>query len=163
MDSDSMGEDTVSNVLSEALSSNDKVIEIRPANQSSGMGLSRLLLLGVAAIGVAYWVQNSQKPKEIIGNVKEETASRTQEAAETIEKGSETASQRIEAGSDRAGDAVEEAGETVADRTEEAGEKAADEAEKSSSSSSTSGTSSSSKGSSSSSKRSSGTSSSSKR
>lgn len=121
--------DHVSETIAAALSSNDKVIEIRPATQSRGMGLKRLVLLGAGAIGLAYWAQNSQKPDELIESVKRETASRTHQAAETIEKGSETASKRIEEGSERAGQAVDEAGEKAADRTEKAGEKAAEKTE----------------------------------
>lgn len=119
----------VSETLSDALSSNDKVIEIRPAKQSKGMGLKRLLLMGVGAISLAYWARKSQKPDELIESVKEETANRTHKAAETIEKGSETASERIEEGSERASEAVHEAGEKAADRTEKAGEKASDRTE----------------------------------
>ena len=130
---DRLGEDESSNTdqvteaIVEALSANDKVIEIRPAKRSKGMGLKRLLLVGAGAIGVAYWIRKSQKPDDLIGSVKEKSASRTHQAAETIEEGSETASERIEAGSERAGEAVQEAGEKAAERTEEAGEKAADE------------------------------------
>jgi len=124
----------------DALSSNDKVIEIRPASRSRRMGPRRLLLLGAGAIGLAYWAQKSQKPNDlvksakekpnqVIGNVKEKAATTTGQAAETIEEGSETASERIEGGSERAGEAVQEAGEKAADRTEEAGETVAEEAD----------------------------------
>jgi hypothetical protein len=124
---ESSADDQITKAAIDALSANDKVIEIRPAKQSKGMGLKRLLLLGAGAIGLAYWARNSQKPDDLIGSVKEKTANRTHQAAETIGEGSETASKRIEEGSERAGDAVQEAGEKVAERTEEAGEKAADE------------------------------------
>ena len=117
----------ITNAIVEALSANDKVIEIRPAKRSKGMEIKRLLLLGAGAIGFAYWVRNSQKPDDLIGSVKEKTADRTHQAAETIEDGSEAASERIEEGSERAGEAVQEAGKQVAEQTEEAGEKAADE------------------------------------
>lgn len=123
-------DDQISETLSDALSSNDKVIEIRPTKQSKGMGLKRLLMLGAGAIGLAYWAQNSQKPKDLIKSVKDETANRTHQAAETIEEGSETASERIEEGSERASEAVHKAGEKAADQTEKAGEKAADQTEK---------------------------------
>lgn len=135
-ESESSGDDQVTDAIAEALSANDKVVEIRPAKQSSGMGLKRLLLLGAGAIGLAAWARRSQKPDELIGRVKEKTADRTGRAAETIEEGTRTASERIEAGSERARNAVQEAGETVADRTEEAGEQAADETDSGSSSSS---------------------------
>lgn len=126
---ESSTDDQLTNAIVEALSANDKVIEIRPANQSSGMGLRRLLVLAAGAIGVAYWARTSQKPDDLVRSVKEKTANRTHQAAESIEEGSETASKRIEAGSERAGEAVQEAGEKVAERTEEAGERASDEAD----------------------------------
>jgi len=129
-------DDQITNALADALSANDKVIEIRPAKRSGGMGLRRLLLLGAAAVGLAYWTQNSQKPNELVGSVKERTASRTHQAAETIEERSELASERIEAGSERAGQTVQEVGEKVAEQTEEAGEKAADETDSTASGSS---------------------------
>lgn len=124
---DSSTDERMTDAIVEALSANDRVVEIRPAKQSKGMGLKRLLLLGAGAVGFAYWARRSQKPDDLIGSVKEKTAERTHQAAETIEEGSETASERIETGSERAGEAVQEAGEAVAERTEEAGEKAADE------------------------------------
>lgn len=130
-DSESSGDNKITKAIDDALSSNDKVIEIRPAEKSSGMGLGRFLLLGASAVGLAYWVRNSQKPDELIGSVKEKTADRTHEAAQTIEEGSETASERIEESSEQAGKAVQDAGETVADHTEEAGEKASEESEES--------------------------------
>jgi len=135
-DDESSTNDQMTEAISDALSRNDKVIEIRPAKRSKGMGLKSLLLAGVGAIGLAYWVRNSQKPDEILGSVKEEAANRTQQAAETIEEGSETASERMEVGSEKAGETVQEAGQAVqevgekaAERTEEAGEKASDETE----------------------------------
>lgn len=122
-------DDQMTEAIVEALSANDKVIEIRPAKRSTGMRLKKLLLLGAVAIGFAYWVQTSQKPDDLIESVKEKTADQIHQAAETIEEGSETASERIEAGSERAGEAVQEAGEKAADQTEETGEKAAEQTE----------------------------------
>ncbi|WP_178915143.1 hypothetical protein [Natronomonas gomsonensis] len=119
-------DDQITEAIVDALSANDKVIEIRPARRSKGIGLKRLLLLGAGAVGFAYWVQNSQRPDDLIESVKEKTANRTHQAAEAIEEGSETASKRIEDGSERAGEAVQEAGEKAAERTEDAGEKAAE-------------------------------------
>jgi hypothetical protein len=124
---ESSADDQMTNGIVEALSANDKVIEIRPAKRSRRMGPKRLLLLGAAAIGLAYWVRKSQKPDDLLGSVKEKTANRTNRAGETIEEGSETASERIEEGSERAGEAVQEVGEKIAERTEDAGEKASDE------------------------------------
>lgn len=129
-DDDSSGTDSqITDAIVEALSENDKVLEIRPAKESGGMGVKRLLLMGAGALGIAYWVRKSQKPNDLIGSVKEKTTNRSQEAAETIEAGSETASERIEEGSKRAGNAVRETGETVAEQTEEAGETASEKAE----------------------------------
>ncbi|MWV63460.1 hypothetical protein GRS48_01255 [Halorubrum sp. JWXQ-INN 858] len=128
-ESKSSTEEQITKLIADALSSNDKVIEIRPAKQWNGMGLKGLLLLGAGVIALAYLVQNSKKPGDLLGSVKEKTADRIHEAAEAIEEGSEAASERIEAGSERAGEAVHEAGEAVqeageeaAERTEEAGE-----------------------------------------
>lgn len=136
-------DDQLAEVIAEALSANDKVIEIRPAKRSKGMGLKGLLLLGAAVIVFAYWVQSSQKPTDFIEGVKEKTADQIHHAAEAIEEGSEAASERIEAGSDRAGemvqgagdavqeagDAVQEAGEEAAEQTKEAGKEAAEQTE----------------------------------
>jgi len=137
-DGESNRDAQITKAIVNAISSNDKVVEIRPAERSKGMGLTRLLLFGAGAVALAYWVQNSQKPDDLIGSVKEKATDQTHQAAEKIEAGSEnaserikdgseSASERIEEGSERAGEAVQEAGETVADRTEEAGEKAAEE------------------------------------
>lgn len=126
---ESSTDDQITNAIVDALSANDRVIEIRPADQSGGLGLKGLLVLGVGAVGVAYWVRNSQKPDELIDEVKEKTANRTHQAAETIEEGSEAASERIEEGSERAGRVVEEAGMKAAQQAEEAGENVADEAD----------------------------------
>lgn len=125
---DSSTDDQITEAIVDALSSNDKVVEIRPVNRS-GMGLRRLLVLGAVAIGVAYWVRKSQKPDDLIESVKEKTTDRSHQAAKTIEESSESASERIEAGSETAGQAVQDAGEEAAERTEEAGEKVEDEAD----------------------------------
>lgn len=125
-DSSSVDEKTAKTIV-DALSADDKVVEIRPAKRSKGFGLKRFLVLGAAAMGVAYWVRNSQRPEELIESVKEKTGDQTHQAGETIEEKSESASKRIEEGSEWAGETVQEAGGTVAKRTEEAGEKAADE------------------------------------
>jgi len=128
-ESESSVDDQIREAIVEALSANDKVIEIRPAKRSKGMRLKRLLLLGAAAIAFAYWVQNSQKPNNLIKGVKEKTANRIHQTAESIEKGSESASERIEESSERASEAVHEAAEKASDKAEEAGEKVSDKAE----------------------------------
>ncbi|WP_123624328.1 hypothetical protein [Halorubrum sp. CSM-61] len=121
--------DPVTEAIADALSSNDRIIEIRPAKRSGGMRLKKLLLLGAGALGFAYWSRNSKKPDEVVRGVKDMTANRIHQAAESIEAGSEAASERIEEGSERASEAVQEAGEKAADRAEEAGGKASDKAE----------------------------------
>lgn len=126
-DEESSTDDQMTETVVEALAANDKVIEIRPADQSKGLGIKKFLLLGVGALGLAYWVRNSETPDEFIENVKEKASTQVDHAEEAIEEGSETASERIEEGSGRVSEAVETAGETAADRTEEAGEKATPE------------------------------------
>lgn len=126
---DSSEGDPVTEAIADALSSNDRIIEIRPAKRSRGMKLKKLLLVGAGAIGLAYWSRNSQKPDEVVRGVKDMTANRIHQAAESIEAGSEAASERIEEGSDRASEAVQEAGEKAAGRAEEASGKASDKAE----------------------------------
>lgn len=144
-DTESSTDTQTTETIVDALTSNDKVIEIRPAKQSGTFGAKRLLLLAAGAVGLAYWVQNSQRPNDLLKRAKETALDRTDQAAETIEAGSETASERIEdgsktasdrieSGSERAGEMIQEAGETTADRTEEAGEEAAEKADDDSSS-----------------------------
>ncbi|WP_435094929.1 hypothetical protein [Halorubrum sp. N11] len=126
---DSSVDDQKTKAIVDALSANDKVIEIRPAKRSKGMGLKGLLLLGAGAIALVYWVQNSQKSNEVIEGAKEKAASRIHQTAEGIEEGSETASERIEEGSEQASEVVHETAEKASDKAEEAGEKASDTAE----------------------------------
>ena len=121
-DDESGTDDQVTELILDALSANDKVIEIRPAKRSRKMGLRNLLLLGAGAIGLAALVQRSGKPAEIIEDIKEGTADMVHQAAEAIEEGGEAASDRIEEGSERAGEAFQDAGEKAAERTEDAGE-----------------------------------------
>ncbi len=124
--------------------SNDKTVEIRPANESKGGRISRLLLFVGAAIGLGYWMRKSQKPKEILESAKSETADRTEEmseraadrteemseqAATTIQEGGETVAERVEEGSQEAGEQIEQTGEDAAEATEEAGEEAAEKAD----------------------------------
>jgi len=130
---ESSADEQLATAIADALSSNDKVVEIRPANRSTGIGLTRLALIVAGAVGLAYWMRTSQKPDELIESAKSKTARRTSDAthraAETIQEGSETAADRIEAGSQRAGETIEDVGETAADRTESVGEAAAEESE----------------------------------
>lgn len=115
-------DDRLMNLVSDALSANDKVIEIRPAERSKRMGAKNLLLLGAGAIGLAFLIQKSGKPGKVVEDVKEGTADLIHQAAEAIEVGGEAASERIEESSERAGEVFQEAGEKAAKRTEEAGE-----------------------------------------
>lgn len=116
--------------------SDDKTVEIRPADKSKGWGLSKLLLLVGGAVGLSYWMRKSQNPTETLQKAASQTADRTKEvteqAGETIEEGGETVADRVEEGSAKAGEQVQKTGEEAADKTEEAGEKAADKAEEAS-------------------------------
>jgi len=103
---ESSADEQMMNAVVDALSANDKVIEIRPANRSNRMGLKTLLLLGAAVIVLAYWARSAEKSDDLVERVKERAATRTDQAVETIEEGSETASERIEEGSERAGETV---------------------------------------------------------
>lgn len=113
--------------------SNDKTVEIRPTDKSSGRGLFRMLLLVGGALAVSYWLRKSEDPSEVIQGAASETADRTQEvteqAAQTIQEGGETVAERVEEESERAGEQVQQKGEEAAETTEEAGETAAEKAE----------------------------------
>ncbi|MDZ5811558.1 hypothetical protein U4E84_09395, partial [Halorubrum sp. AD140] len=127
--STSSADDQMAQAIVDALSANDKVIEIRPVKRSKMMRLKRVLLFGAGAIALAYWVTTSQKPNDAIKGVKEKTADRIHQAAESIEAGSKVASERIEEGSERASEAVQEAGEKASEQAEETGGKTAEQAE----------------------------------
>ncbi len=120
--------------------SNDKTVEIKPANESKGMGTFARLSLIVGAFAAGYWLRKSQKPTEKLQSAASETADRTKEmthqAAQTIEKGGETVSERVEEGSEKAGQQVQQKAESAAETTEQVGEKAAEKAEEKSSGSS---------------------------
>ena len=135
--------------------SNNKTIEIRPANKSKIGRISRVLLFVGAVIGLSYWMRKSQKPKEMLQSAKSETADRTKEmseqaadrtkemseqaadrtkemseqAGETIQEGGETVAERVEEGSQAAGEQIEQTGEEAAEATEQAGEEAAEKAD----------------------------------
>ena len=47
-------DEQIADAVADAIKSNDKTIEIGPADQSKGLGLSRLLLLVGGAIGLSY-------------------------------------------------------------------------------------------------------------
>lgn len=121
--------------------SNDKVVEIRPANKSKGRGKFLLILL-IGVLAVSYWLRKSQKSTDKLQDVASETANQTknvtQQAAETIQKGGETMADRVEETSQKASEQVQQTGETAAEKTEQAGENAAEKAGESGNSSSSS-------------------------
>ena len=128
-------DERIADAVTGAIKSNDKTIEIRPADQSKGLGISRLLLLVVGAIGLSYWLQKSQRPAEMIrettNTIADRTKQSTEQTAEKIEEGGEEVADRIEEESEKAGEKVEEAGEKTAEKSEETGKKAAKKAEES--------------------------------
>lgn len=113
--------------------SNDKVIEIRPANQSKGRGKFPLMLLVGSALAVGYWLRQSQDPAEELQGVAGETADRTRDvttqAAETIQEGGETVAERVEEGSQKVGERFQQTGESAAERVEEESQKAGEQVE----------------------------------
>lgn len=129
----------VSDVITE---SNEKTVEIKPADESKTRSYFWLIALIGGVIVVGYWLRTSQKPAETLQSAASETADRTKEmterAADTIEEGGETMAERVEEESQKAGEQVQETGENAAEKTEQAGETAAEKADDSSSSSSSS-------------------------
>lgn len=123
----------IADAVTDAIKSNDKTIEIRPAKRSKGMGLSRLLLVVGGAIVLGYWLQKSQRPAEMIreatSTIAERTKLATEQTAEKIEEGGEEVADRIEEESEEVGETVVKAGEQTSEKTEEVGEKAAEKAE----------------------------------
>ncbi|WP_459808253.1 hypothetical protein [Halopiger thermotolerans] len=123
--------------------SNDKTVEIKPANESSGRKMLPLLLLIGGAFAAGYFLRKSQKPKQKFQSVASETADRTkqmtEQAADTIQEGGETVANRVEEGSQKAGEQVQQTAESAAEKTEQAGEKAAEKADESGSGGSSSG------------------------
>lgn len=113
--------------------SNDKVVEIRPANESKGRGRRLLMLLAGGALAVGYWLRRSENPTKTIQSAASKTATRTEEAstraAETIQTGGGTMAARVEEKSEEAGERVQEGGETMADRVEEGSQKAGEQVE----------------------------------
>lgn len=115
--------------------SNDKVVEIRPANNSRGRGRFSLLFLIGTALALAYWLRKSQSPtgkvQDVASKVADQTEQVSEQAAQTIEESGETMADRIEKESQRAGEQVQHAGENAAEQAEQAGEKAAEKAQQS--------------------------------
>ena len=124
--------------------SNNKTIEIRPANKSKIGRISRVLLFVGAVIGLSYWMRKSQKPKEMLQSAKSETADRTKEmsdqaadrtkemseqAADRTKEMSEQAADRTKEMSEQAAETIQEGGETVAERVEEGSQAAGEQIE----------------------------------
>lgn len=139
-DKDEQIQETVIDAITE---SNDKTVEIKPANKSSGRNLLPLLVLIGGAFVAGYWFRKSQKPTQKFQSVASETADRTkqitEQAADTIQEGGETMADRVEEGSEKAGEQVQQTAESAAEKTEQAGEKAAEKADGSGSTGSSSG------------------------
>lgn len=111
--------------------SNDKIIEIRPANESNGRGTFPLLLLIGGALAASYWLRKAQDPTEEFQSTASQTADRTKnvtkQAAETIREGGETIAERIEETSQKAGEQIQQTGESTAQRVEEESNKAGEQ------------------------------------
>lgn len=129
-DMDEQIQETVVDAITE---SNDKTVEIKPANKSSGRKILSLLVLIGGAFVAGYWFRKSQKPTQKLQSVASETADRTkqmtEQAADTIQEGGETMADRVEEGAQKAGEQVQQTGESAAEKTEQAGEKAAEKAD----------------------------------
>lgn len=124
----------VQEAVTEAIrDSDDKVVEIRPANESKGLGKFPMMLLVGGALAISYWLRKSGSPSETLQGAASQTADRTkdvtEQAAETIQEGGETVAERVEEGSEMASEQIEQTGEQAAEKTEEAGEKASEKAE----------------------------------
>lgn len=113
--------------------SNDKVVEIRPANESKSGGRRLLMMLTAGALAVGYWLRRSENPARALRKAASQTAGRTEQAstkaAETIQKEGGTLAARVEEKSQKAGERVQEGGETMADRVEEKSQKAGEQVE----------------------------------
>ena len=113
--------------------SNDKVVEIRPANESKGRGRLLLMTLVGGALAIGYWLRTGRNPAKTIQNAASETAARTEEAstraAETIQTEGGTMAARVDEKSQEAGERVQESGERMADRVAEESQKAGEQVE----------------------------------
>ena len=120
-------------VIDAIKNSDDKIVEIRPANKSKGRGKSLLLLLIGSVLAVGYWLRKSKEPTDNLQSAASETADRTKkvtkQAAEAIQKGGETMAERVEEKSQKAGEQIEQTGERMAERVEEESQKAGEQIE----------------------------------
>ena len=129
---DAQVQEAVTNAITE---SNDKTIEIRPANESGGRGPLALLALVGVVVAVGYWLRTSRQSSDTLQSVADETADRTkqvtEEAADTIRQGGETVAEQVEEGSQKAGEQVQQTGEKAAEEAEKAGETATEKVDES--------------------------------
>ncbi|WP_224449088.1 hypothetical protein [Haloprofundus salilacus] len=114
--------------------SNNKTVEIRPADESKGFAtIPRMLLIG-GALAVGYWMAKSKNATKDLKSMMSKTADRTEKmskrTAETIKKSGETAAERVEKESQRTGEQVQKMGEKAAEKTQKASEQAAEKTEK---------------------------------
>lgn len=116
----------ITGAVIDAIESNNKIVEIRPAKRPSVLGRVAPLLLVGSAVGTLLWWRKSGKPSKTIQSVANKTAERTKEvteqAAEAVEEGGETVSEEVARESRKASDEVEQMGEDVAESAEEAGD-----------------------------------------
>ena len=128
-----MNEQVQEAVIDVIKNSDDKIVEIRPANNSKGQGKFSLMLLIGSVLAIGYWLRKSQEPTAKLQSAASETADRTkkvtEQAAETIQKGGETMAERVEEKSQKAGEEVQQTGESMAERVEEESQKAGEQVE----------------------------------
>jgi hypothetical protein len=128
-----MDEEVQEAVIDTIKESNDKTVEIKPANKSNSRGIFSLLLLIGGAFVAGYWFKKSQKSTEKIQSIASKTADQTkqvsEQAAETIQEGGETMADTVEERSQKASEQVQQTAESAAEKTEQAGEMAAEKAD----------------------------------
>lgn len=130
----SMNEEVQQAVADVIKESDDKTVEIKPANQSKGISRTFLMALLIGgAIAVGYWLKKSEKPSEKLQETVSKTADRTkkmtEQTADNVQQSGETLADRVEEESEKAGEKVQKAGEKTAEKTEKVSEKAAEKTE----------------------------------
>jgi uncharacterized protein YjbJ (UPF0337 family) len=130
-----MNEQIQEAVIDKVRNSDDRVIEIRPVDESRGRRKVPLTVIVGGALALTYWLQKSRRPTETLKDAVSGAADRTKRAttARSVERGGEAATQHVEGESERASGTVEQFGTEAAERTgeaadqtETAGEEAAD-------------------------------------
>jgi len=132
-----MNEQIQEAVIDKVRNSDDRVIEIRPVDESRGRRKVPLTVIVGGALALTYWLQKSRRPTETLKDAVSGAADRTKRATEqtagSVERGGEAATQHVEGESERASGTVEQFGTEAAERTgeaadqtETAGEEAAD-------------------------------------